>query len=286
MAALDEDLLDEIGDALATLPEPLASAVATIEVARAEGDATGVRKHCFELGVGVVRYATSVALAMLAHALGEQRAPVGLARTLGRAARLTDGEWCGLLRQLYAELNARDISGAKQLAFATGPALSALVSARNGFIHDGASGDDAPDHLLTLLGEARPLLTLPLCMVLIADAADTAETSEGAAASEADAAEATAAAVMVQRRVGQPLRAGAWRKWRGDKPAGLAAGAQLVLADTWLPLSPWLPAQAERLLLLAAPPCCRKVMAYVRPRNGRAPAQSHPARCGASLGRR
>ena len=105
---LDEDRLDDLAGRAAELPEPIASLAIGIEVARADNDATGVRKRLFELGIGVVRYAVSVGLALLAHELGEKTAPKPVAEALQRAARLSDGQWCDLARTVGAALRGRD----------------------------------------------------------------------------------------------------------------------------------------------------------------------------------
>ncbi|HHH11525.1 MAG TPA: ATP-binding protein, partial [Sorangium sp.] len=196
-----------------------------------------------------------VALALLDEALDEERAPLALSRALGRAARLTDGEWCGLLRKLYGELSARAKEGAKLVAFVAGPALAELVVARNAFAHEGASGDDAPERLLALMGQARMLLAAPLCVI------------EGAGRAGAAAAVAEGG-VVVQRRTGQPLRSGAWRRWRGEQPNGLAPGAYLALDNDWLRLSPWLPMMSRRVLLMAAPHAVGKPWRMLDPETG------------------
>src|SRR5262249_54785009 len=85
---LDEAKLDELAARIASLPEPVAGLAVGVEVARAEGDATGVRKRLFELGIGVVRYGAAVGLAVLAARLGSATAPKPIADALGRAARL------------------------------------------------------------------------------------------------------------------------------------------------------------------------------------------------------
>ncbi|HZO14129.1 MAG TPA: hypothetical protein VFB62_12745, partial [Polyangiaceae bacterium] len=156
----DEDTLDALADAIATLPEPVAAAAAAVELARAEGDATGIRKRAFELGIAVVRYGVSVGLALLSEKLGEQRAPKPLQRSLGGAARMSDGQWCELLRAVGAQVEERSL-----FRFASNKPVAELVRARNRFAHEGTRGDEAPGCAQSVLEDARELLALPLRVV-------------------------------------------------------------------------------------------------------------------------
>ncbi|MBI4703705.1 MAG: AAA family ATPase [Deltaproteobacteria bacterium] len=228
--ALDEAELDEVAALLAWLPEPLAAVAAGVEVARIEGDATGVRKQLFELGSAVVRYAVSVGLALLGEALAGRSAPPPLAQALGRAARLSDGGWCQLARSAAAALEELRPESAPLLAFAAGKPLAELVAARNRFAHEGGRGDDAPALALAVVDAARPLLERPLRVVAALDPP------------------------TYQERAGVPLRAGAWRRQRGPLPAGAEPGrAYVVEGDRWTPLAPWLPEVQGRLLLVDSP---------------------------------
>ncbi|RLB63037.1 MAG: hypothetical protein DRI90_07725, partial [Deltaproteobacteria bacterium] len=195
---LDEDVLDELAAFIAELPEPLAAVAIGVEVARDEGDATGVRKRLFELGAAIVRYAMSIELALLATALGDTSAPRPLGKALSRAARLTDGQWCSLARTAASQLKSLVPEAAELFAFVNGKPLASLLDARNRFVHGGGSGDQAPEQTLALLHDAEPLLSLPLRVVTALDPPS------------------------YQERRGVPLRPGVWRRQRKAVPAGVS----------------------------------------------------------------
>ena len=228
---LDEDMLDELAARLASLPEPVATLAVGVEIARAEGDATGVRKRLFELGIGIVRYGFSLGLAALVAKLGGATAPRPMAEALARAARISDGMWCELTRNVGNALKAYDPALAGMLAFTSGRPLTELVSARNDFIHRGGSGDNALEKLMALLESTEPLLSLSLRCVVSLDPP------------------------TYEARMGTPLRGGVWRKTKGALPEGVEAGVAYVVRDdgTWMPVSPYLPLVDKRLLFADGP---------------------------------
>ena len=243
---LDEDQLDELAGRIATLPEPLAALAVGIEIARAEGDATGVRKRLFELGIGIVRYGFSVGLGALATNLGGSSAPRPLAESLGRAARVSDGAWCELTRNVAHALKSHDPTFAQALAFTSQKALTELVSARNDFIHRGGPGDNALEKLMALLESTELLLAMPLRSVLSLDPP------------------------TFEVRMGTPLRGGVWRKTKGLIPEGVEAQTTcLVRADgSWIPVSPFLPHVERRLVLADGPHAHGKPWRCLDPETG------------------
>jgi len=227
---LDEDVLDELSALIGELPEPLAAVAIGVEVARDEGDATGVRKRLYELGAAVVRYAVSVELALLAAELGDQSAPRPLGKELARAARLTDGQWCKLARAVLSQLKPLVPAAAELFAFLNGKPLASLLEGRNRFVHGGGAGDQAPEQTLALLRAADALLTTGLRVI-------TAHDPPG-----------------YQERHGVPLRPGVWRRQRRAVPAGLPTDVPyVVLGDRWLAGAPWLPLVDKRIVLIDAP---------------------------------
>ncbi|MDI1482784.1 AAA family ATPase [Polyangium sp. y55x31] len=228
---LDEDKLDELAASIATMPEPVATLAVGVEIARAEGDATGVRKRLFELGIGIVRYGFSLGLAALVAKLGGAAAPRPLAEALARAARISDGMWCELTRTVGNALKPYDPALAQMLAFTSQRPLTELVSARNDFIHRGGSGDNALEKLMALLENTEALLSLSLRCVVSLDPP------------------------MYEARMGTPLRGGVWRKTKGAVPAGVEAGVAYVVREdgTWMPVSPYLPLVDKRLLFADGP---------------------------------
>lgn len=244
--ALDEDQLDELAGRIAAFPEPVAALAVGIEVARADGDATGIRKRLFELGIGIVRYGLSVGLAALAAKLGSASAPKPLAEALGRAARISDGTWCDLTRTAANALKPYDAPIAQKLAFASQKPLTELVSARNDFIHRGGSGDNALDKLMALLESTDPLLALPLRHVVSLDPS------------------------TFEVRMGTPLRGGVWRKTKAPMPEGVEAGMAYIVRDDgwWMPLSPYLPLVDKRLIYADGPHAPGKPWRCVDPESG------------------
>jgi tetratricopeptide (TPR) repeat protein len=241
MSSDEEALLDAIAEAATALPEPLAAAAVAIEVARAEGDGTGVRKRCFELGIAVVRYGAAVALALMSDALGERRAPKPVAKALGTAARLTDGEWCALVRTLAQQLEALDVD-AGAFGFAASKALAELVASRNLFVHEGGRGEDAAGRALALLEEAQALTALPLRVVVALEPPS------------------------VQERRGVPIRPGAWRRRGESVPEGASPGAAyLARGERWIAMAPWLPDIDKRLWLGDCPHTAGKPWRAVDP---------------------
>jgi hypothetical protein len=224
---LDEAELDDIAARTASLPEPLASLALWAEVARSSGDATGVRRRLFELGTGVVRYAVAVGLARLGETLAGSRISAPLARELGGAARLSDGQWCALGRAVASEVKRHDPEMARRLRFVGESAVSRLVEERNLFAHGGGAGDEAPRRAREILDAAAELCALPLRVPTGPDAFEV--------------------------RAGLPLRAGVWRKTREAPPPSAAEVPHLVVADRWLPLAPFLPTLERRLLLPESP---------------------------------
>ncbi|UQA60884.1 ATP-binding protein [Polyangium aurulentum] len=245
---LDEDQLDDLAGRIATFPEPVAALAVGIEVARAEGDATGVRKRLFELGIGIVRYAFSVGLAALAQKLGGAAAPRPLAEALSRAARVSDGQWCELSRNVATALRGHDPQLVPALAFTSQKPLTELVAARNDFIHRGGPGDNALERLMAVLDGTEALLSMPLRAVVSLDP-PTFET-----------------------RVGTPLRGGVWRKIKGQLPAGVEPGMVYLVREgdkeSWVPLTPFLPLVDKRLLLADAPHAAGKPWRCSDPETG------------------
>ncbi|HRI63635.1 MAG TPA: AAA family ATPase [Polyangium sp.] len=243
---LDEDQLDELAGRIAAFPEPVAALAVGIEVARADGDSTGIRKRLFELGIGIVRYGLSVALAALAAKLGSASAPKPLAEALGRAARISDGTWCDLTRTAANALKSYDAPIAQKLAFASQKPLTELVSARNDFIHRGGSGDNALDKLMALLESTDALLALPLRHVVSVDPS------------------------TFEVRMGTPVRAGVWRKTKAPMPDGVEAGMAYIVREdgSWMPLSPYLPLVDKRLIYADGPHAPGKPWRCVDPESG------------------
>ncbi len=246
LKTLDEDQLDELAGRIATFPEPVAALAIGIEVARADGDATGIRKRLFELGIGIVRYGLSVGLAALASKLGSSSAPKPLAESLGRAARISDGTWCDLARTTAGALKPYDAPIAQKLAFASQKPLTELVSARNDFIHRGGSGDNALDKLMALLESTDALLVLPLRHVNSVDPPS------------------------FEMRMGTPLRGGVWRKTKAPVPEGVEAGMAYIVREdgSWMPISPYLPLVDKRLVFADGPHAPGKPWRCVDPESG------------------
>ncbi|MBK9262495.1 MAG: AAA family ATPase [Polyangiaceae bacterium] len=244
--ALDEDQLDELAGRIATFPEPIAALAVGIEVARADGDATGIRKRLFELGIGIVRYGLSVALGALAAKLGTSSAPKPLAESLGRAARISDGTWCDLTRTAAGALKSHDPQIAQRLAFASQKPLTELVSARNDFIHRGGSGDNALDKLMALLETTDALLEMSLRHVVSLDPP------------------------TFEVRMGTPLRGGVWRKTKSPVPEGVEAGMAYIVREdgTWMPVSPYLPLVDKRIVFADGPHAPGKPWRCVDPESG------------------
>lgn len=243
---LDEAKLDELAAQLSELPEPVATLLVGVEVARAEGDATGVRKRLFELGIGVVRYGVSVGLSLLATALGAKAAPRPVAEALHRAARLSDGQWCDLARTLGGALRTHGGPGASLLAFAASPALAQLVAARNDFIHRGGAGDDALARAEAVLAAAHELLA---CAVVVVVSVEPP---------------------TYEKRRGTPVRAGVWRKTNGVVTPEATAGTVWfeVTRGAFARLDPFLPFADRRLLLVDAPHAPGKSFRWLDPETG------------------
>ncbi len=230
--ALDDGVLDELAELMASFPEPLAELATSVEVARADGDATGVRKRLFELGIGVVRYAVSVALAVIAARVGKESAPRGVAEAVRKAARLSDGQWCDLARVLATALRTIDPAAHAALGFLSKKSLAELVAARNDFIHRSGVGNDALTATMAVLESAAPLLGFDVRVVASIDPS------------------------AYEARAGSPLRSGVWKKTRGAVPAHAAIGAaylHFAERDEWIAMSPWLPLVDRKLLLIDAP---------------------------------
>ncbi|HZF49598.1 MAG TPA: AAA family ATPase, partial [Polyangiaceae bacterium] len=244
---LNEDVLDELAGRLPTLPEPIALLLTNIEVARADGDVTGVRKRLFELGVGVVRYAVSTGLAVLQRRLADKKkkAPLGLGSALRKAARMSDGQWADLGRSVANELRAADPAMQRALRFLAEKPLADLIASRNLFIHGGAHGDDAPERALGVLDGAEELLATELRMVAAIDPPS------------------------FELRRGTPIRAGVWRKTKGPVPVEARVGeAYLLLKDGWVQATPWLPLVDGRLLLVDSPHAAGKPWRSMDPESG------------------
>jgi hypothetical protein len=241
--SLDEADLERVSSFTPWLPEPLAALVDEVDAARDAGDATGVRKRLFELGVGVVRYGVSVGLAKLEVGLDGASAPDPVAQALRRAYRLTDGKWCDLLRTVGKALERVDAKGASALRFAGGNELQAFIAARNRFIHEGGSGDDAPACALRVLEAATALLEEPLRIVASLDPP------------------------LLEVRSGVPRRAGVWRKTAAELPVGLVCSEAYVGAN-WVRLTPWLPLVDGCLRLADSPPAQGKSWRAMLPETG------------------
>ena len=145
------DLLDEIADRIADLPEPVAAVAVGVEIARAEGDATGIAKRLFELGIATVHYGFAISMSIVARAIDGQCAPKPLAKALSTAARLSDGQWCALARSASSQLRALNAPGNEYFSWLSNSALARMIEARNGFVHGGESGDRAPELVLAVL---------------------------------------------------------------------------------------------------------------------------------------
>lgn len=242
---LDEDQLDELAARIADLPEPLAAVATGVEIARDDGDASGVRMRLFELGASVARYSVSIGLALLAQRLAGQGAPRALADDLGRAARMSDGAWCALARRVAGSLAPHDTEGAALLDIARSKALTELIQARNEFVHGGGSGDDAPTLVMAVLDAAHELLALDVRVVTSFEPP------------------------AYQLRRGVPLRTNVWRKTRKPVGEGCEAGAAyLIWGGAWVPLTPWLPDQDGRLLLIDGPHAAGKPWRWIDSETG------------------
>lgn len=244
---LNEDVLDELAGRLPTLPEPIALLLTNIEVARADGDVTGVRKRLFELGVGVVRYAVSAGLAVLQRRLADQKkkAPMALGSALRKAARMSDGQWADLGRSVANELRAADPAMQRALRFLAEKPLADLIASRNLFIHGGAHGDDAPERALGVLDGAEELLATELRVV------------------------AALEPPSFEMRRGTPIRAGVWRKTKGQIPPEARIGeAYFLHKDGWIQANPWLPLVEGRLLLVDSPHAAGKPWRSMDPESG------------------
>lgn len=244
---LDEGSLDDLAGRIAAYPEPIASLTLGVEVDRAEGDATGMRKRLFELAIGVVRYSISVGLAFLAARLGAAAAPRPLADALRRAARLSDGQWCDLARGVAGALKSADPKLAKLLLFTSQKPLADLVTARNDFIHRGGPGNDALECTLAVLDAAEGLLAIPVRVV------------------------ASLAPASFEARAGTPVRAGVWRKTQGALPDGAEVGVAYLAppdAPAWVKLSPWLPLVEKKLLVIDPPHAPGKTWRWLDPESG------------------
>jgi serine/threonine protein kinase/tetratricopeptide (TPR) repeat protein len=247
-APLEDAALDALADRSASLPEPLAALVGSVLAARADVDATGVRKRLFELGVGVVRYATSIGLAVLVARLGGATAPRPLADALGRAARLSDGAWCDLARRVGAALRSLDAELARCLAFVSHKPLADLIAARNEFIHGGASGNSSLPLATAVLDDAAALCALRLRAVV------------------------SARPPTFEARLGVPAHPGMWRRATDTLPGRVRVGAAYVLlgaeAPEWIEVTPWLPLQDGRLLLIDSPHAAGKPWRSSDPETG------------------
>ncbi len=244
---LNEDVLDDLANRLTTLPEPIALLLTNIEVARADGDATGIRKRLFELGVGVVRYAVSAGLAVLFKRLRTKnmRSPAGLGGSLRKAFRLSDGQWAELGRSVASELRSAEPSMQRALRFLSEKALADLINSRNLFIHGGAQGDDAPERTAAVLDSAEELLRFELRFITSLDPGG------------------------YELRRGTPIRAGVWRKTRGALPDGAQVSeAYLMLKDEGIQVTPWLPYVDGRLLLVDSPHAAGKPWRSMDPESG------------------
>lgn len=243
---LDEEQLDELASRIGSFPEPVAALTEGIEIARAEGDSTGVRKRLFELGIGIVRYGFSVGLGALATNLGSSSAPRPLAEALGRASRISDGSWCELTRNVAQALRGYDPVFAQALAFTSQKPLTELVSARNDFIHRGGSGDNALEKLMALLESTEALLAMPLRTIVSLDPP------------------------TFEVRMGTPLRGGVWRKTKGPVPEHVKESMTCLLHPNgnWIPVSPFLPLVERRLVFADGPHAPGKPWRCLDPETG------------------
>lgn len=244
---LNEDVLDDLANRLPGLPEPIALLLTNVEVARADGDATGIRKRLFELGVGVVRYAVSAGLAVLFKRLRSKnlRSPAGLGGALRKAFRLSDGQWADLGRTIASELRSADPNMQRALRFLSEKPLADLINSRNLFIHGGAQGDDAPERAAAVLDSAEELLALELRLVTSLEPP------------------------AYELRRGTPIRAGVWRKTRGALPEGAELSeVYLLLKSDGVQLTPWLPLVDNRLLLVDSPHAAGKPWRSMDPESG------------------
>ena len=156
----DEDLLDDCAGRIGDLPEPLAVLATSVEVARAEGDTTGVRKRLYDLGACVVRYGVSAGLAVLAARLAGKKAPEPLGASLRKAARLSDGQWCELGRAIASALRSVDPKMAKALGFIAQKPLADLIASN--FPQAQASVGDKQEILEAFDVKARVRLVLAM----------------------------------------------------------------------------------------------------------------------------
>ena len=221
---IDADALAAIIERGFSLPEPLAAAALEIELGVEDGDETGVRKRCYELGIAVVRYAFSIGLAALARP--GQTCDSGLGDSLRKAMKLTDGRWVELLRTIARLLKRSQPDLARMFAFGSASTVNELVASRNAFVHGGGDGHDASTRALAVLDVAKDLLAIPIHVAR----------DDGRA----------------ELRLGVPKRAGAWKKVADD--GRFASGeAYAALESGSFRVDPWLPLSAGALRLVDSP---------------------------------
>jgi hypothetical protein len=246
--ALDETVVDEVIARTPSLPEPLAALALEIEIARDDGDATGVRKLLYELAVGVARYALSVGLAAFAASSPDASAPGPLADAMRRAFKLTDGRWLELVRLSESALRRTNPQAASCLRFAASSKVNAMVTSRNAFIHGGGSGDDAPERTRDTLEAAAELLALPLRVV------------------------AASPAGSLEIRHGVPKRRGVWRKSDADVSVALEVGrAFVMIGGKAVVIDPWLPVTDGTLRLVDSPHAPGRSWRCIFPETGEHP---------------
>ncbi|WP_437563091.1 protein kinase domain-containing protein [Sorangium sp. So ce542] len=223
-------------------PPPLAPLFARVrrtDHPASTAEAAGAGRALGELGLGVLRYAFALGMAVLAAAPDAPGAPRSgaLLEQLRSAARPTPACWCYLVRALHEELSSIDPALARCLAFAADPRLPEQLGA----LLRGPALPGATPSLLEAT-PASPDVTLTLPEVVIDERARWIASFLGRAA------ELLAIPIHV------PAAGAAGVEGRPDGGAPGPAGEPCaVLGDRRVPLLPWLPYHGGRLLLPEAP---------------------------------
>ncbi|MGK3987325.1 AAA family ATPase [Sorangium sp. So ce136] len=208
------------------IPPPLAPLLARVR----HTDPSETGKALGELGLGVLRYAFAMGMAVLA---ATQDAPLSgpLLEQLRSTARPTPSSWCYLVRSLHQALSSIDPALARCLAFAADP----LLPERLGALLRGAvppestpplpeaTMDERARWIASLLERATELLAIPIHLPALEAAG-----------------------------VEDPPDARRDRRLDGGAPVPPSEPCA-YLGDRWIPLLPWLPYQGGRLLLPEAP---------------------------------
>ncbi|WP_437338554.1 serine/threonine-protein kinase [Sorangium sp. So ce394] len=223
---------------------PLFERVRRTDGPASTAEAAEVGRALGELGLGVLRYAFALGMAVLAAAPDAPR-PSALLEQLRSAARPTPSSWCYLVRALHEELSSIDPALARCLAFAADPRLPEQLGA---LLRGPALPGATPSLLEAAPSPSDATLTLPEVVI--------DERARWIASFLERAAELLAIPIHVPAAgaAGVEGRGDARREGRPDGGAPGPAGEPCaVLGDRRVPLLPWLPCHGGRLLLPEAP---------------------------------